>query len=248
MNWSSWRIVAASVAITGVAAGLVVNIARAMRLGQDLGLVIANYFSLFTIVSAVSTIIVFFVAARRNGPLATKDGVESRSLAVAMATTSTAMIILSIVYNALLRGLPTHFATPDPSWVAFLDRWATETLHVVLAVYIVIDVLFAPRRRALTWRALTGIVGIPLLWALYTMLRGPLTPAPDGSAPYWYPYPFLDPNGPMGYQTPMLYIGAIAAAFLLVGGVLVLLTHRRHGAARPSLASRPPQMRPRIGA
>jgi len=248
MNWSSWRIMAASVAVTGVAAGLVVDIARAMRLGQDTGLVIANFFSYFTIVSAIATIVVLFVAARRNGPLASKDGVESRSLAVAMATTSTAMIILSIVYNAILRGLPTHFATPDPLWVAFLDRWCTETLHVVLAIYIVIDVLFAPRRRVLTWRALVGIVGIPLLWAVYTMVRGPLTPDPDGAAPYWYPYPFLNPNGPTGYQTPMLYIGIIAAAFLVVGGVLVLLTHRRHGAARPSLASRPPELRPRIGA
>ncbi|GAA4349741.1 Pr6Pr family membrane protein [Microbacterium rhizosphaerae] len=248
MNWSSWRIVAASIAVTGVAAGLVVNIARAIRLEQDLGLVIANYFSFFTIVSAISTIIVFFVAARRNGPLATTDGVESRSLAVAMATTSTAMIILSIVYNAMLRGLPTHFSTPDPGWVAFLDRWATETLHVVVAIYIVIDVLFAPRRRALTWRALVGIVGIPLLWAVYTMLRGPFTPAPDGTAPYWYPYPFLDPNGPTGYQTPMLYIGVIAASFLVVGGILVLLTHRRHGAPRPSLAARGPRLRPRVGA
>jgi hypothetical protein len=205
---------------------------------ENLALVMANYVSYFTIVSAIATIIVLLAAARRSGPLATEDGVESRTLAVALATTSTAMIILSIVYNALLRGLPLNLATPDPSWVSFLDHWTTETLHVVLPIYIVVDVLFAPRRRVLTWRALLGIVGIPLLWAVYTMVRGPLVPAPDGSAPYWYPYPFLDPNGPSGYATPMLYIGVIAAAFLVVGGILVILTHRHHDIARPARAAR----------
>jgi hypothetical protein len=243
MSWSSWRIAAASLAVTGVVAGGAVDIARGIRMDENLGLVMANYFSYFTIVSAIATIIVLIAAARRSGPLATDDGVESRTLAVALATTSTAMIILAIVYNALLRGLPLNLATPDPSWVAFLDRWATETLHVVVPVYIVIDVLFAPRRRVLTWRALIGIVGIPLLWAAYTMLRGPLVPAPDGSAPYWYPYPFLDPNGPSGYETPMLYIGVIAAAFLVVGGILVLLTHRHHDAAHPA---RTPRLRTRV--
>ena len=97
-----------------------------------------------------------------------------------------------------------------------------------MPLYIVVDVLFAPRRRRLGWTALTGIVGIPLLWALYTMIRGPLVPAPDGSATYWYPYPFLDPNGAAGYQTPLTYIGIIAAAFLALGAVMVALTRRRH--------------------
>lgn len=232
MSWSSWRIAAASIAITGVAAGFVVNIARGVRMDEDLSLVVGNYFSLFTIVSSIATIVVLLVAARRHGPLDTADGVESPALAIGLATTSTAMIILAIVYNAMLRGLPMTLATPDPTWVAFLDRWATETLHVVLPIYLVIDVIWAPRRRPLGWRALIAIVGIPMIWAVYTMLRGPFVDAPDGSTAYWYPYPFLDPNGPTGYATPLGYIGVIAAAFLLFGGVLVLLTHRHHHVPR----------------
>ncbi len=239
MSWSRWRITAAAVAGTGVVAGGTVDVARGIRLDEDLALVVANYVSFFTVVSVVSTIVVLLVAARPRGPLATPDGVESAPLAVGLATTTTAMIILAIVYNAMLRGLPLELATPDPGWVTFLDRWATETMHVVLPLYLVVDLIWAPRRRRLGWTSLTGIVGIPLVWALYTMVRGPLVTAPDGATPYWYPYPFLDPNGPTGYAQPLIYIGAIAAAFLILGGAVVLLTHRHHRIPRTDRSAEP---------
>jgi|GEM_PF-540171 len=226
-SWARLRRIAAVFAITGVAAGAAVDVTRGIQLGEDIGLVIADYFSLFTIVTSIATVVAHLLAARQSGPLASSEGVESHPLAIALATTSAAMIILAIVYNAMLRGLPLELATPGPWWVAILDRWATESLHVVVPLYLVVDVLFAPRRRRLAWTALVGIVGIPLLWAAYTMIRGPLVPAPDGSAPYWYPYPFLDPNGPAGFQTPLIYIGVIAAAFLALGSVMVALTRRR---------------------
>jgi hypothetical protein len=128
--------------------------------------------------------------------------------------------------------------------VAFLDHWAIETLHVVLPVFIIIDAVFGPRRRELRWSALSVVVGLPLLWAGYTMARGPLVPSPDGSAPYWYPYPFLDPNGPSGYATALAYIGAIAGAFILTGSALILLTHRHHHMPRQD-AARTPRLHPR---
>jgi hypothetical protein len=224
--------IAASVAASGVVAGFIVNIARGVRMDQSLALIVADYFSYFTIVASLATIVVLLIAARRGGPLATPDGIESPALAIALATTSAATIILGVVYNALLRGLPSDLPSPDPTIIAVLDRWEIETLHVVLPLYVIVDVLFAPRRRALPWGALGAIVGFPLLWALYTMVRGPLVPAPDGSTPYWYPYPFLDPHGPAGFATPTIYIGAIAAGFLMVGIGLVLLSRVRARRAR----------------
>jgi hypothetical protein len=244
MNWSTWRTGAAAVAASGVIAGFIVNIARAQRMQQDLGLVLANYFSLFTIVSSTATIVVLLIAARR-GASAPPDAVESAPLAIALATTSAAVIILGIVYNALLRGIPSDVAAADPPAVAFLDHWATETLHVVLPIFLIIDAVFGPRRRELRWNALYAVVGIPLIWAVYTMARGPLVPAPDGSTPYWYPYPFLDPNGPSGYATPLTYIGAIAAAFVLAGSALILLTHRHRHVPRHN-AARTGRLRPRV--
>ena len=143
MRWSTWRMIGASVAASGVVAGFVVNIARAARMGQSLGLVVADYFSYFTIVASLATIVVLMIAARRSGPLAAPDGVESPALAIALATTSAATIILGVVYNALLRGLPADLPSPDPTIIAVLDRWEIETLHVVLPLYVIVDVLFA---------------------------------------------------------------------------------------------------------
>jgi hypothetical protein len=229
MRWSTWRMLAAVVAISGVVAGFIVNIARGTRMNENLALVVVDYVSYFTIVSAIATIVVLIVGARSR-PLTAPDGVESRAVAVWMATTSAAMIILGIVYNALLRGLPASLVTPDLWFVAFLDRWSVETLHVVIPLFIIVDVLFGPRRRRLGWSALVAIVAFPLAWVVYTMLRGPFAPAPDGSTRFWYPYPFLNPNAPSGYSTPMIYIGGIAVGFLVVGVVLILLTHRRRRA------------------
>ena len=54
MHWTWFRITVAVIALSGVVAGFIVNIDRASREQQDLELVLANYFSLFTIVSSIS--------------------------------------------------------------------------------------------------------------------------------------------------------------------------------------------------
>ena len=64
MRWIWFRASAAIVASSGVVAGLLVNIDRATREGQVRGDVLANYFSLFTIVSSILGIGVLTVAAR----------------------------------------------------------------------------------------------------------------------------------------------------------------------------------------
>ncbi len=63
MRWVWFRVAAAMVAGSGVLAGLLVNIDRAVRDGQDLGLVLANYFSMFTIVSSILSVVVLSIAA-----------------------------------------------------------------------------------------------------------------------------------------------------------------------------------------
>ena len=63
MHWSWLRLAAAVAGLTGVVAGFIVNVDRATRQGQDLGLVLANYFSLFTIVSTILTATALTAAA-----------------------------------------------------------------------------------------------------------------------------------------------------------------------------------------
>ena len=57
MRWVWFRVAAAIVASSGIVAGLLVNIDRATREGQVRGDVLANYFSLFTIVSSILSVV-----------------------------------------------------------------------------------------------------------------------------------------------------------------------------------------------
>ncbi|MGR2751914.1 Pr6Pr family membrane protein [Agromyces arachidis] len=242
MRWVWFRIAAAIVAASGVVAGLLVNIDRALRDGQDLGLVLANYFSMFTIVSSILSIVVLTVAARwvRRHPGRSPEPV---GIAMALAAVTGPVIMLGVVFNVLLRGDPPAIAATDPLWVANLDTWATESLHVVLPAYFVVDLLFATRRRGLPWWSLGVIVGYPLVWTTYTMIRGELVPNPDGSATWWYPYGFLDPHI-AGYGSSFAYIGGILFAFLLLGVAIIGIGRYRERHAR----ARGTSPRPRIGA
>lgn len=232
MRWTWLRIAAAVVAFSGVVAGFVVNVDRATREGQDLGLVLANYFSLFTIISTLLSVVVLIVAASwaRRHP---HEPREPFGIALALAAVTGPILLLGAVYNALLRGLPSEIALGDAPPIAFLDTYATEVLHVVMPVYFLLDLFFAPRRRGLPWWSLGVIVGYPLVWASYTMIRGELVSNPDGSSPWWYPYPFLDPHGAGGYGSALLYIGAILVGFLIIGsGIIAVGRYREKRAAR----------------
>lgn len=228
-NWAWFRIGAAILGLTGVLAGFVVNIDRATRQHQDLGLVLSNYFSFFTVISTLLLVTALLVAAAwsKGHP---GDSPEPRSVAVALAATAGPVLLLGQVYNILLRGGPSGTALGDTAGIALLDRWAIEVLHVALPIYVLLDLLFAPRRRALGWGALAVIVGYPILWTTYTMVRGERVANPDGTAPWWYPYPFLDPHGAGGYAASFAYIGALTAAFVAIGVVIILIG--RHRATR----------------
>ena len=74
------------------------------------------------------------------------------------------------------------------------------------------------------------IAVFPILWAVYTLVRGPLVTNPISGNPYWYPYPFMDPhNFENGYLGVAVYIVGIAIA-ILAAGCLVVWIGRRRGA------------------
>jgi len=208
---------------------------RAARQGQGLGDVLANYFSLFTIVSTLLSIVALLAAAswamRHPG-----SSREPFGIALALAAVTGPVLLLGLVYNALLRGLPSAIALGDSAGIALLDKYAAEVLHVVLPIYFVLDLLLAPRRRALPWWSLAVLVGYPLAWTTYTMVRGERVANPDGTTPWWYPYPFLDPHGAGGYSSALVYIGVILAGFLAIGTMIILIGRyrekrsTRHGA------------------
>lgn len=204
-----------------IIAQLSLSIQTAASLERDVTTTFVNFLSFFTILSNAATVVVLAIAAvwfltpgRRSG------AGEPAPLAFALAAVSTYMIVTGIVYNLLLRGIELpQGAAPIP--------WSNEVLHLIAPLVLLVDVLFAPRRRALPWRAIGGILIFPIVWVVYTLLRGPLTTDPISGAAYWYPYPFLNPNGPGGWGSVVVYVILISLAIVAVSTFVVWIGRRR---------------------
>ena len=216
-GWSLARLGMAVVIAAAVIAQLMKSLQSASELDRSVATVAVNFFSFFTIQSNTLTVIVLLVAAvavfigRDGGP---------RWLEVALAAVSTYMVVTGIVYNALLRGIE----LPQGSEAI---GWSNEVLHLIGPVFMAVDVVVAPIRRRLPWSALGAIVLVPIVWVAYTLVRGPLVQNPVTGASYWYPYPFLDPNGAGGWSSVVAYIVGIAVVILAVGAVVVLVKRFR---------------------
>jgi len=183
---------------------------------DDIGTPLVGFFSFFTIdsnVLSVATLLVGAVLLARSG------APEPRGFGVLRAAVTAYMATTGVVYNMLLRGIE----LPQGATLA----WSNEVLHVVGPVLVVLDWLLAPGRARLEWRHIWAIVAFPVVWAVYTMVRGPLTFDPVLQRPFWYPYPFLDPNASeLGYVSVVFYV-IVIAAFIGGVGAAVIWTSRR---------------------
>lgn len=190
---------------------------------EENGVPAVNFFSFFTVDSNILTVVVFLIGAvllvrsREDDPL---------WFAVSRASVTAYMATTGIVYNTLLRGI-------EVSAGATLG-WSNEILHVVGPLLVVVDWLFAPGRRSLDWKTIWVIVAFPIVWAVYTMVRGPFVFDPtsavlvDGYTGGWYPYPFLNPaNSPeLGYVSVAFYVVLIAAVIGGVGAAIIWVSRR----------------------
>lgn len=221
--WPYVRIVGSALAVAAIIAQLTrsLEIARAAdtEYGGHLPTVVANFFSFFTIESNVLAAVALAIGgvwALRQKSDATP---EPQWLAVLLVCASTYMIVTGVVYNLLLRGI----ALPQGATVG----WSNEVLHVVIPIVMLADVLFAPRRRTVTWSAV-GIAAIfPIVWVVYTLVRANLVIAPASGNAWWYPYPFLDPHQPGGYGAVSLYVLLIAAIIVGAAALVVWVSRRR---------------------
>lgn len=225
--WPYVRIAAALLALAALARQLMREIATAQAAttewGRDIPTAVSNFFSFFTTLSGLIAAVALLIGAAWMLRSRRSSGPEPRWLAVLLAYSSTYMITTGIVYNLLLRNIPSHSAS---------EVWTSETLHVVLPIVMLLDVLFAPRRRALGWTTALLAVVFPLAWGAYTLLRGPFITDPFTATPYWYPYPFLNPNT-SSWTSVGLYIAAIAAAIIVIALVVVGIGRLRGARRRP---------------
>lgn len=229
--WPYARLAAAALGLAAVIAQLTLTLQIAMTdptpWGSHLPTVWANFLSFFTIDSNVIAAATFIAAGvwgiRHRGD----DEREPRWLAVLLVCASTYMIVTGVVYNTLLRGIELPQGVTVP--------WSNEVLHVIFPLILLLDLLFAPRRRALPWSTVFIAAIFPLVWTVYTMIRANLVIAPATGAEYWYPYPFLNPNVvPGGYLGVAGYIVGIAIAIIGVACFVVWIGRRRGASAAAS--------------
>jgi hypothetical protein len=189
--------------------------------------VIANFFSFFTIESNVFAAVALAAGAVWALTHRNSEGPEPQWLAILLVCATTYMLVTGVVYNTLLRGIP----LPQGATVG----WSNEVLHVVVPILMLLDLLFAPRRRALPWSAITVTAIFPIVWVIYTLVRANLVISPATGDPWWYPYPFLNPHQPGGYGSVALYVLLIAAIIIGVAA-LVVAVGRRRDTAEPSVS------------
>lgn len=223
-TWSVLRLVMGLVIAAAIVTQLVASISTTIELGRDLGTVIANFFSFFTILSNViaATALIWSAVAFFRGGSSLQP--QRPVLATVLACASTYMIITGVVYNALLRGIVLEQGSlPVP--------WSNEVLHLVGPLFLLVDVLIGVARRALPWGAVATIIAFPLVWTAYTLVRGPLVTDPATGQPWWYPYPFLNHNNPGGWGMVLTYVAIISVAFIVVGAFVVWIGRRRGASA-----------------
>jgi hypothetical protein len=212
------RLAGAALIVAAIAGQLVQSFGFWDSLGlADKTNLFVNFFSFFTIDSNVGTVIVFLIGAVL---LLRGAGDDPEWFAVLRAAVTSYMAVTGIVYNMLLRGVNVSEGSVLP--------WSNEVLHVVGPLLMVLDWLFAPGRRRLEWKRIWVIVAFPIVWAVYTMIRGPLAVNDVAGKPTWYPYPFLDPaNSAEGYVSVAFYVALIAAIIGGVGALVIWVSRRR---------------------
>ncbi|MFJ6651715.1 Pr6Pr family membrane protein [Microbacterium sp. NPDC091313] len=223
--WTAVRLVGAAVVVAAIIAQGFSTIGGAAVSGEHVPTAAANFFSYFTILSNAATAVVLAWGGLARVDRGRLTSLDPRGLTAVFACVTTYMLITGVVYNTLLRAI-----SIGPDTV----RWANEVMHVAAPLLLVLDLLVGTGHRRPDWRVALGAVGFPIVWIVYTLVRAPFITAPGANTPYWYPYPFLDPHGPAGWNGVWGYVAAIAAGIVLVAFGVVAVLRWRARRIRPS--------------
>ncbi|WGD36519.1 Pr6Pr family membrane protein [Lysinibacter sp. HNR] len=182
---------------------------------SDIPFLLVGFFSFFTIESNIFSAIMLVVLAW----LGYRNRAHPTWFSIIRVSIVTYMVITGLVYNLLLRGIP----LPQGSTLG----WSNEVFHVFACIYILVDWIWGPDPVRIAWRSLWWIISFPLVWVTYTLLRGSFS-IDARTGEHWYPYPFLNPaNFDNGYAGVAVYVVAIAAAIILVGSLMIWISHLR---------------------
>jgi hypothetical protein len=148
------------------------------------------------------------------------------NILVALAATATALIPRTAIGRLLMRpgaasatmlyigitGLTYFFVLRHLWQPQGLQFWVDAALHYATPALFLAFWLLAVIKGRLTLDAVPKMLVFPLLFAAYTLIRGPFA--------NWYPYPFLD-AGKLGYGAVAANVFFLIAAFAALALILV---------------------------
>jgi hypothetical protein len=165
----------------------------------------AEYFAYFTIDSSLVAAVTMAVA----GVWALQGKAETVLLNRVRLSVASYAVVVGVVYNALLRGLPG--AAEDGNYV--WPQTPNEILHVWALVFIFLDFTLTTATNTPKFKQVFWVLLFPLAWVVFTILRGIATG--------WWPYWFLNPTDEGGVTQMVTYIFGICA-FLIVSALASL--------------------------
>ena len=165
----------------------------------------SEYFAYFSITSAIfaGLVLVF------SGLVLLRGKSESERLNVIRLIAVVSMIIVGVVYHALLGDSALDPRDYGYDW----PRVPNAIIHTYAPILIVLDYLISlkgprPKLRQALW-----VVIYPLAWLGLSIIRG----LSDG----WWPYWFINPGSEGGVVGMLTYIAVIAAAFIVLGFIVL---------------------------
>lgn len=210
--WTIMRLIAALGIGAAIVAQAIQSFTGAVENGRHVATIVSNFFSFFTILSNLFSVLVLLWAVLWFWTRGHRKAAEPRGLALSLAAVTTYMIVTGIVYNLLLRGIAL-----EPGSII---GWSNEILHLIGPVFLLLDLFLGPKRRRLAWGSIAGILIFPIAWVLYTLVRASYITNPATGDPWWYPYPFLNPHLNT-YPALLAYIGGISVAIAAVAAIVV---------------------------
>jgi hypothetical protein len=112
----------------------------------------------------------------------------------------TYMATTGIVFRFLVEG------TRDTGGPSYYYDWASDILHQVMPIALLVDWLIMSPRIRITVRQTLIWPLYPIAFCAYSLIRGPIVD--------WYPYDFIDPDEQGGYGGVAVYVVAITIGFL----------------------------------
>jgi hypothetical protein len=196
--------------------GLVLQLWLSVSAGSDDGSFaaapdrIVNFFSFFTVLSNIAVAVTTgLLALRLDRPSALFQTLRLDGV-VAIAVT----------------GVVFHIALAQLQELTRWDALADGILHTVSPILAVLGWLAFGPRGLITPRIVVLAVIAPVVWIVYTLVRGALVLDRHGN--HYYPYPFMD-VGVHGYPTVLLNVTIVAVLFLAISFCALALDRRLPG-------------------